>query len=71
MRETSFDKSGNLIKEIIFGAFDAVLETYRNYNRFVEYKNGQRNFEYNREDFVSNYAPTATNMAIAQSLPAF
>ena len=54
MRETSFDKSGNLIKEIIFGGFDEVLETYRNYNRFVEYKNGQRNFEYNCEDFVSN-----------------
>ena len=54
MRETSFDKSGNLIKEIISGEFDEVLETYRNYNRFVEYKNGQRNFEYNCEDFVSN-----------------
>ncbi|CAM4126931.1 hypothetical protein FLWE109334_11800 [Flavobacterium weaverense] len=30
MRETSFDKSGNLIKEIISGTFDEVLETYRN-----------------------------------------
>ena len=54
MRETSFDKSGNLIKEIIFGAFDEVLETYRNYKRVVEYKNGQRTFEYNFEDFFSN-----------------
>lgn len=53
MRETSFDKSGNLIKEIIFGAFDEVLETYRNYKRVVEYKNGQRTFEYNCEGFVS------------------
>lgn len=53
VRETTFDNSGNLIKEITFGGFDAILKTNRNYNQFVEYKNGQRIFECNCEDFVS------------------
>ena len=53
VRETTFDSSGNLIKEIIFGKFDDILKTYRNKNQFFEYKDGKRVSEYNCEDFVS------------------
>lgn len=53
VRETTFDNFGNLIKEITYGGYDAVLNTKRNYNKFVNYKNGQRTFEYDCEDFVS------------------
>lgn len=53
VRETTFDNSGNLAKEVIFGEFDNILKTYRNKNQFVEYKNGKRVLEYNCEDFVS------------------
>jgi hypothetical protein len=53
VRETTFDNSGNLIKEIIFGEFDNILKTYRNKNQIVEYKDGKRVSEYSCEDFVS------------------
>ena len=53
VRKTTFDNSGNLIKEVIFGEFDDILKTYRNINHLVEYKNGKRVFEYDCEEFVS------------------
>lgn len=53
VRETTFDYSGNLIKEVIFGEFDDILKTHRNKNQFFEYENGKIVFEYNCEDFVS------------------
>ncbi|MBQ0910020.1 hypothetical protein KBJ98_15010 [Flavobacterium sp. F-328] len=53
VRETTFDNSGNLIKEIIFGEFDDILKTYRNKNQFFEYKDGRRVSEYSCEDFIS------------------
>jgi hypothetical protein len=51
VRETTFDLSGNLLKEVTFGGFDAILKQ-RDYNQFVEYKDGQT-VEYNCEEFVS------------------
>tara|TARA_R110000868_G_scaffold257955_2_gene515207 strand:+ start:1024 stop:1749 length:726 start_codon:yes stop_codon:yes gene_type:complete len=53
VRKTTFDLSGNLLKEVTFGGFDAILKTNRNYNQFIEYNDGQKTVEYNCEEFVS------------------
>ena len=52
-RKTEFDKSGNLIKEVNYGGYDAISETFRNKNRIINYNDGQRIYEYNCEDFVA------------------
>jgi len=51
--KSEFDKFGNLTKEVKFGGYDAILKTFRNKNRILEYENGKRVAEYNCEDFVS------------------
>jgi hypothetical protein len=40
VRETTFDLSRKLVKEVTFGGFDAILKQEK-YNQFVEYKDGQ------------------------------
>lgn len=52
-RKTEFDKSGNLTKEVKFGGYDAISETFRNKNRIIKYVDGQRVSEYNCENFVA------------------
>lgn len=46
-RKTEFNKSGNLIKEVKYGGYDAISETFRNKNRIINYDDGQRIYEYN------------------------
>lgn len=52
-RSTEFDKLGNLIKDVEFGGYDAISDTFRNRNRVVNYQNGRRVAENNCEDFVA------------------
>lgn len=52
-RKTEFSKSGNLIKEVRFGGYDAISETFRNNVRIINYDNGHKVSEYNCEDFVA------------------
>jgi hypothetical protein len=53
LRMTEFNKAGDITKEINFGGYDPISETFRNNKRTIEYKDGIRISELNCEDFVS------------------
>jgi hypothetical protein len=52
MRETTFDLSGNLLKEVTFGGFDAILKQ-REIIISLSNIGWTRTVEYNCEEFVS------------------